>query len=269
MRPRWFTPQIRQVTWIWAIVTIALIVLALLVPERLYGIPPQAAERANDYVLTMKFFTVLSCPVLALVMVFAIYSLYRWRSQGEPATDGPYMVAGKGVQIAWVGISAALVVLLYGWGLVFLNRADAGPPAGSNVLNVDVLGEQWHWNFTYPQYGNAQSADLVVPINRPILFKITSVDVVHSFGIDAFALKQDAVPGQFTYIRVTPNRQGNYDLRCYELCGMFHAYMQSQVRVVPAATFASWVRTQPTGFPWGIGGADPPGTYNPSPGQGD
>ncbi|HWE64889.1 MAG TPA: cytochrome c oxidase subunit II, partial [Chloroflexota bacterium] len=168
---------------------------------------------------------------------------------------------GTGVQVTWVVVSALLVTLLYTWGLIFLNRADAGPPAGAHVLQVDVTGEQWNWNFTYPQYGNAQSAYLEVPINRPILFKITSIDVTHSFGVPAWALKEDAVPGDFTYIRVTPSLLGTFDLRCYELCGMFHAYMQSQVHVVPAPAFATWVRKQPTGDPWGIGGAGVPNQY--------
>jgi cytochrome c oxidase subunit 2 len=154
------------------------------------------------------------------------------------------------------------VTLLYAWGLIFLNRVDAAPPPGSHVLNVDVAGEQWNWDFTYPQYGNAQSPYLEVPLNRPILFTITSIDVTHSFSVPAWALKEDAVPGQFTYSRVTPNRLGTFDIRCYELCGMFHAYMRSQARVVPARDFARWVRQQPRGYPWGIGGAGVPNQYN-------
>jgi cytochrome c oxidase subunit 2 len=195
-------------------------------------------------------------------MVIALYSLFRWRSRGEPVHDGPYLIAGKGIQIAWVASSSLLVTLLYAWGLIFLNRADAAPPPGSHVLNVDVAGEQWNWDFTYPQYGNAQSPYLEVPLNRPILFTVTSIDVTHSFSVPAWALKEDAVPGQFTYIRVTPNRLGTFDIRCYELCGMFHAYMQSQARVVPASAFARWVRKQPRGYPWGIGGAGVPNQYN-------
>lgn len=259
---REWSSGIGRVAVIWAIVTILLIIATLVIPRSLYGISPIAADRANDYMITMEVFTILSCPIFALVMVFAFYSLFRWRSPGEPRRDAPYHVAGKGIQVAWVAVSTLLVGLLYAWGLVFLDRADAAPPAGATVLNVDVTGEQWNWNFTYPQYGNAQSGYLEVPINRPILFKITSIDVVHSFSVPAWALKEDAVPGQFTYIRVTPNLKGTFGLRCYELCGMFHSYMESQARVVSAADFARWVHTQPTGYPWGIGGAGVPNHYS-------
>lgn len=256
------SPTLRQAALIWAIVSVVLIVVALVLGPLLPGLTPNASERAADYVLTMKVFTALSCPILALVVVFALYALFHWRSPRAPEHDGPYIVAGKGIQIAWVAVSAVLVAVLYGWGLIFLNRADAAPAPNAHVLNVDVTGEQWNWNFTYPQYGNAQSAYLEVPVGRPILFTISSIDVVHSFAVPAWALKEDAVPGQFTYIRVTPNQQGSFSLACFELCGMFHSYMQSHADVVPASTFAAWVRARPAGYPWGIGGAGHPHSYN-------
>lgn len=253
--------SLRQAVILWAILSVLLIIIVVVVPPQLYGIPPQAADRARDYALTMEVFTILACPVIALVMAFAFYALFRWRSPGRPRHDAPYHVAGKGIQVAWVAISSLLVTMLYAWGLIFLNRADAAPPPGTNVLHVDVMGEQWHWNFTYPQYGDAQSGTLEVPLNRPILFQITSADVVHSFGVTAWALKEDAVPGQFTWIRVTPDLAGTFDFRCYELCGMFHPYMEGRVSVVAAKDFAAWVHKQPRGYPWPIGGAGTPNTY--------
>lgn len=261
-RSRW-SSDIKRVVLIWAGVSVILIVATVIIPPNLAGLSRIAAPRAGDYALTMVVFTILSMPVLALVMVFALYSLYKGRTRGRPLRDGPPLRAGKGVQIAWVGISTLLVTCLYAWGLIFLNRADAAPAPGSNVFNIDVTGEQWNWNFTYPQYGNAQSDILEVPVNRPILFKITSIDVDHSFSVPAWAMKEDAVPGDFTYIRVTPNKMGNYSVRCFELCGLFHSYMEAPVRVVTPASFQSWVSTQPTGYPWGIGGAGVPNTYGP------
>ncbi len=255
-------PTFRQAAFIWAIVSVALIVAALFLGPLIPGLPPSTSARARDYVLTLKFLTALSCPILAMVVVFTLYALFHWRSPREPDHDGPYLVAGRGIQITWAAVSTVLVAVLYGWGLIFLGRADAAPGPNAPVLNVDVTGEQWSWNFTYPQYGNAQSAYLEVPVNRPILFTISSIDVVHSFSVPAWALKEDAVPGQFTYIRATPDRQGSFDLACYELCGLFHSYMQSYAAVVPASTFATWVRKQPTGYPWGTGGAGSPHSYN-------
>ena len=253
------TPHhIRNFLIIWAVASVLGIIAAVTIPQMLNGLPPVASERTVDYNLTLEVFTVLSVPVFMLVMVSAFYSFFRFRVPHRPVIDGPAIRAGRGVQIAWVGISTLLVALLFAWGLIFLNQADAAPPAGSNVLHVDVTGEQWNWNYTYPQYHNAQSDVLEVPANRPILFQITSIDVDHSFSVPAWALKEDAVPGQFTYIRVNDPKMGTYEARCYELCGMFHSYMESPVRVVSASQFAKWVSTQPSGNPWGTGGAGVP-----------
>lgn len=259
--PRREPRHIRRMVIAWAIATVIGIIAVVTIPPSLNGIIPAAASKTDDSNLTLEVFTVLSVPVFMLVMVVAFYSLFHWRTIGRPLRDGPPLRAGRGVQVAWVATSAILVTALYAWGLIFLNRADAAPPPGSNVLHIDVVGEQWNWNFTYPQYGNAQSEILEVPDNRPILFQITSLDVDHSFSVPAWSIKEDAVPGAFTYIRATPDKMGNYSLRCYELCGMFHAYMEAPVRVVSASDFSKWVTAQPTGFPWGLGGAGVPNQY--------
>lgn len=256
----------RNVLIIWAVVTAILAILTWLLPPNLYGLSPVAGDHAGGYALTMSFFTFLADPVFAMVVVIGLYAAFRFRSRGEPLVDGPRLIAGRGIQLVWVIVSSVLVLGLFAWGLIFLNQADAAPPPGTNVLQVDVTGEQWNWNYTYPQYGNAQSDVLEVPVNRPILFKITSIDVTHSFSVPAWGIKMDANPGYFTYIRAVPNQMGTYSIRCYELCGMYHAYMQGQTKVVTASEFTNWVTQQPSGYPWGIGGAGLPHSYNePSP----
>jgi cytochrome c oxidase subunit II len=81
----------------------------------------------------------------------------------------------------------------------------------------------------------------VLPVDRPIDFKIRSKDVIHSFWVPQFRLKSDAVPGLTTEIRVTPNKTGNYEVVCAELCGLGHSTMRQFVRVLPAKEFQSWV----------------------------
>lgn len=259
--PSWWNVHIKRATIIWAIVSFILLIAAVTVPRALNGLPAVASDHANDYVTTMIVFTLLSMPVFALVVVFPWYAYFHWRTAPAPVRDGPPIRAGKGIQVVWVSISTLLVICLYAWGLIFLDRADAAPPPSTNVLHIDVTGEQWSWNFTYPQYGNAQSEVLEVPVNRPILFQITSIDVTHSFSVPDWSIKEDAVPGQFTYIRATPTQTGSFSLRCYELCGLFHAYMEAPVHVVSAGDFATWVNSQQTGYPWGISGAGVPNQY--------
>ena len=91
------------------------------------------------------------------------------------------------------------------------------------------------------QYGNVQSTSLELPVNQPVDFDITSVDVQHSFWIPAFGVKQDAVPGETTTISATPSQMGTYVVRCAELCGLYHAYMETPVYVVSASAFQTWV----------------------------
>jgi cytochrome c oxidase subunit 2 len=149
-------------------------------------------------------------------------------------------------QVTWVVISIILVVFLFGYGLVFYNQIQSA--SASNVLVVHVNGEQWLWNYSYPQYGdNAYSTTLVLPVNRPVRFDITSTDVQHSFWIPAFAVKQDAVPGQTTHISATPTQLGTYEVRCAELCGVYHSYMETPVQVVTPDFFDSWIATLQAG----------------------
>ncbi len=76
------------------------------------------------------------------------------------------------------------------------------------------------------------------------MFTIHSIDVQHSFWIPSFGIKQDAVPGEVTHISVTPNKIGEYVVRCAELCGLYHAYMNTPVKVVSSADFDAWVASQ-------------------------
>jgi cytochrome c oxidase subunit 2 len=118
---------------------------------------------------------------------------------------------------------------------------------------VNVTGQQFTWSFEYPSEKLA-SKELVLPVNRPIEFKIRSKDVIHSFWVPQFRLKSDAVPGLTTKIRVTPNKAGNYEVVCAELCGLGHSTMRQFVRVLPADEFQTWVSAQKKAAGGGAGG---------------
>jgi cytochrome c oxidase subunit 2 len=117
---------------------------------------------------------------------------------------------------------------------------------------VNVTGQQFTWSFEYPGEGKVKSNQLVLPKDRPVEFKIRANDVIHSFWVPAFRLKQDAVPGMTTSTRLTPNREGTYQVVCAELCGLGHATMRQDVRVVPPREFSAWIAKR-------RGGGTPPG----------
>jgi len=118
---------------------------------------------------------------------------------------------------------------------------------------VNVTGQQFTWTFEYPSE-KVNSPELVLPVNRPVEFKIQTKDVIHSFWVPQFRLKSDAVPGLTTAIRLTPNKTGRYEVVCAELCGLGHATMRQFVRVLPASEFDSWVSKQRKAAAGGGGG---------------
>ena len=119
-------------------------------------------------------------------------------------------------------------------------RVRAVTAASPDEMVVEVTGTQWKWRFDYPEQG-LTSSDLVLPVNREVRFDITATDVIHSFSVPEFRVKQDAVPGAVNVLRVTPSVIGDYKVRCAELCGLGHAVMLADVRVVSSADFNAWV----------------------------
>jgi cytochrome c oxidase subunit 2 len=127
---------------------------------------------------------------------------------------------------------------------------------------VDVTGQQFAWSYRYkdPSGKPVQSNVLYLPVNKPVKFEIHSKDVIHSFWVPEFRLKQDAVPGITTTWRTTPNKLGVHDVVCTELCGPGHALMRGTVRVVPQGQFTAWLTKQAgttAGGPGGAPGAAP------------
>jgi cytochrome c oxidase subunit 2 len=242
------TNHIVRAVIIWIACSVVAMVVLILIGPNLSGwgiLPPFASDRSNEIYSVMFLFTLLSIPVFFLVVVFGGYSAFNF-SRGR-RRDGATFTPSRNLPVIWVIISVILVTVLYVYGLSFLGKVSA--QAGSNALIVNVTGEQWLWDYSYPQYSKAESSVLELPVNQPVIFNIQSIDVQHSFWIPAFGIKQDAVPGEMTSISATPNKIGTYVVRCAELCGLYHAYMETPVYVVSASDFQTWVNQQPTQVP--------------------
>jgi cytochrome c oxidase subunit 2 len=237
---------------IWVIATVITEAIYLVIAPQLVSwgaLPPIGSARVEDVNSVLFLFTALSIPVFMMVVVFAAYGVFTFRTRGRPETDGPMLRGHIRLQWTWVAISVLLVAFLFGYGLYFLSEVSAAP--SGDVLTVNVTGEQWLWNYSYPQYNNISGTTLELQVNRPVKFVINSVDVQHSFWIPSFGIKQDAVPGETTTISVTPSVIGDYVVRCAELCGLYHAYMETPVHVVSQSDFAAWVQQQQAEQPSG------------------
>jgi len=114
------------------------------------------------------------------------------------------------------------------------------------AMVVKVTGLQWSWTFEYePVNGLAVVSDeLHVPVGKQVLLRMTSNDVIHSFWVPEFRVKQDLVPGRITELRITPTLEGNYKVRCAELCGTSHYSMEKPVVVSSQEEFDAWMTEQ-------------------------
>jgi cytochrome c oxidase subunit 2 len=226
---------------IWFAMTTVGVLIGIFVPHHV--MPTLLSHEATDVWRTIVLFTILAAPVAALVYSVAAYSLIAWRHRGnqdEPPEDGPPLRGNSTVTAIWLGASTVLVLVLLAWGLSVYSSDET---SHSDTLVVDVTGQQWLWTFSYPGTG-VNTRSLVLPINRPVQFNVTSVDVTHGFWPVALGVQVDANPGVVTVIRATPDKLGSFTVRCSQLCGLYHSFMYAPGSVVTTAKFSQWLQSQ-------------------------
>jgi cytochrome c oxidase subunit 2 len=201
--------------------------------------PVDASGAAGQIDTVYDVLLICSVPVFVLVMTIAIYSVVRFRAKPGDMRDGPPIHGNTRLEVIWVAVPFIMVTALAIYAWIVLDDIEAKQP---DEMVVRVTGQQFTWSFGYPE--KVSSRTLVLPEGQPIDFRIHSKDVIHSFWVPEFRLKSDAVPGLTTKIRLTPNRVGRYQVVCAELCGIGHAAMRQNVRVVPQDEFDSWLEDQ-------------------------
>jgi cytochrome c oxidase subunit 2 len=199
-------------------------------------IPEIASREAAIENRAFVLLTAASVPVLMLVVVAIVYSAIRFRATDE-MVDGPPIHGHVGVQAIWLGASLALVLGLFAYGSIGLIDIRG---AQSADFEVEITAEQWAWHYVYPASG-VKSDELHIPVDRRVHLKITSIDVIHSFWVPAFGVKQDAVPGRPTDIYLTTTHTGTYAGMCSELCGLGHTTMTTTAVVSNQADLDTWL----------------------------
>jgi cytochrome c oxidase subunit II len=200
---------------------------------------PEDASTASDDIDTLyDVLLIFSVPIFVLVMTIAIYSVVKFRAKPGDTGDGAPIHGNTRLEIFWVTVPFLIVsgLAIYGW--IVLDDIEAKQP---EEMVVNVTGQQFTWTFDYPQE-RVKSTDLILAKDRPVEFRIRAKDVIHSFWVPEFRLKSDAVPGLTTKIRLTPNKVGQWQVVCAELCGLGHSTMRQQVRVIEQPEFDSWVQ---------------------------
>src|SRR5215470_1375137 len=192
------------------------------------------------------------------------WMVWKYRDTGKAGDRGTYSHGSNRLEVLWTVITAVVFISLgimgqSVWAQLRLHDAPAG------AYSVEVVAQQFQWNFHYPGKDNvfghtdpkliddsalnfigldpgdpnakddSVTASLVVPVNRPVELRLRSKDVIHSFWVPPLRFKQDLVPGMEIKVHFTPTKVGKYELACAELCGQLHFKMKSYMLVLPEA----------------------------------
>ncbi len=236
--------SIIQMTLVGVAVGAALALVALLIP----WLPDAASEQAGIIDSVYWLVTVICVAIFAIVAGVAVYAIYKFRARPDDLDDGSPIHGHTGLEIVWTLVPTALVTLIAVYSGVALAKAESLPDDGGHRV-VHVTAEQFSWSFEYPdvelESGDPlRTGELVLPVDQAVEFLITSKDVLHSFWVPEWRMKQDAVKGVTTRTVVEPTKIGTYEVICTELCGLGHAIMRSQARVLSTEDFEAWVAEQ-------------------------
>lgn len=208
--------------------------------DNVLTLPVEASAEAVQIDSLFNLHVKLIAFLFALVVVLMLYAIVVFRRREGDDSDGQYFHTHLGLEVAWTIVPLLFVVYFGFLGTRILSDITQ---TSSDEMAVDVVGFQWGWRFEYPDSGIV-SNELVLPKDQKIRLNLNSEDVLHSFWVPEFRVKQDLVPGRETHLRFTPINEGEYKVRCAELCGTNHSGMRAPVRVVSQSDYAAWVQEQ-------------------------
>ena len=232
------------------------------------GFQPAATELARDQQWLDHMLTILSIGVSALVVVLLAIVIVRFNRKANPTPSK--FTHNTPIEVVWTLVPVLILVVLGSFSLPILFKQQEIPDAD---ITIKATGNQWYWSYEYVDDGFGFDSFLigdgkvltpeveaklvaagyskdefllavdnavVLPVGKTIVVQVTGADVIHSWTIPAFAVKQDAVPGRIAELWFKPEREGIYFGQCSELCGKDHAYMPIAIRVVSKDQYKAW-----------------------------
>jgi cytochrome c oxidase subunit II len=191
------------------------------------------ASRVDDF----YYFLIAVSLVFGLLIAGAvIYFAVKYRRRSD--ADRPAEIHGSlALELAWTLIPFGLAMVMFAWSAnLYLQMVR--PP--DDALPIFVVGKQWMWKLQHLE-GRREINQLHVPVGRPIKLIMTSEDVIHSFYVPAFRMKQDVVPGRYTSTWFEATQVGTYHLFCAEYCGTEHSGMIGSIVVMEQADYQNWL----------------------------
>jgi cytochrome c oxidase subunit 2 len=235
-------------------------------------LPPQASAHAAEIDLVLTLVHGLMLVLFAGWGAYFVWALVRFRERRQPA---PVLEGPRGRPALWTEIAVVVAegVLLVVIALPIWFRQTTGPAADRSAIVMRVVAEQFAWNIHYPgtdgRFGETRLSlvsptnplgldrsspdgaddlvtidDLHLPINRPVVIQLSSKDVIHSFGVPAMRVKQDATPGLLSPVWFTPTLAGQFDIACSQLCGLGHYRMKGVITVESEAEYQAFLASE-------------------------
>jgi cytochrome c oxidase subunit 2 len=211
--------------------------------EREFRIMPEQASTVAGQIDALYLALVgISTFFTLLIFVLIVWFVVRYRRGAQVNRRmSPNHLLHWGIEIGWILVPFAIVMGIFAWGASLYVPLYQPPP---DALEVYVVGKQWMWKLEH-QEGPREIHTLHVPVNQPVRLKMISEDVIHSFFIPAFRIKQDVLPGRYSSIWFEPSKTGTYHLFCAEYCGHGHSRMIGQIMVQTQEQYAGWIASRP------------------------
>lgn len=212
-------------------------------------IVPETASRHASQVDDLYIFLILVTLFFVSLICFSIlYFVVKYR-RGSPADRRGATDHNIPLEIVWSAIPLGLTMVMFVWGAKLYFDSHAPP---RNAVVVNVVAKQWMWKFQHPN-GRREINVLHLPLGRSVKLNMISEDVIHSFFVSEFRIKQDVLPGRYSALWFEPTKPGTYDLFCAEYCGTDHSRMIGKVIVQNPSQYADWLQGR-TGEPADVAG---------------
>ena len=204
---------------------------------------PEAAGIAVKIDWLFRFMAFFSVPILVYVNGYLLYFAFRYHNRpGQPIDQtGSSIHDHRALEFWWTAIPTALMLVLGVLSYILIPQYYTARAATTNSVTIEAIGHQFSWDFRYPGLKDPVPDELHLPVQVPVTIDVTSTDVIHSFWVPAFRMKQDMIPGMVVPMTFTPTQVGKYEIVCTEFCGVGHGGMRDRyVYVEPKEQFDAW-----------------------------
>ncbi|MCH7585418.1 MAG: cytochrome c oxidase subunit II [Acidobacteria bacterium] len=193
----------------------------------------------------------IATAVFVVVEAALIYMVVRFRQRKGEDRQVKQVHGNTKLEIIWTILPAVLLTVIAIPTVATLLDLRSAPDPSDNALQIEVIGHQWWWEFSYPEYGFTTANELHIPAGRLVYLTMTSADVIHSFWVPQLAGKRDLVPGRETNLKIEADEPGLFLGQCAEFCGLAHADMRLRVFASTEAEFETWAlaQAQPANIP--------------------